>query len=79
MSALAHLRDTAITGAPVRERPRVTHAAMMTALDRIWDTDDIPGLLTVEGEIRATHPNDPEAETIARLAAIKRRRLVREA
>lgn len=49
-----------------------------TAIGRIATTDDPAGLAELAADLRRTHPGDPEADTVARSAEIKRRRIVRE-
>lgn len=51
---------------------------MLVALGRIQETHDVQALARLAEEIRTAHPQDDEAEKIARAALLKRRRIQRE-
>jgi hypothetical protein len=57
----------------------MTAAALATALHAIATTDDVRGLSALAGTLRRDHPGDAEAETVARTAERKRRRLAQDA
>lgn len=55
----------------------MTAQALAAALHAIATTDDVRALARLEEELRRGNPGDPEADSVARQAALKRRRLVR--
>lgn len=51
---------------------------MARALRAIATTDDVPALAAIAEALRREHPGDPEAETVARHALLKQRRIIQE-
>lgn len=56
----------------------VTATTLAAAIHRVAISDDPVGLARLAQELRRTHPGDPDAETVARQAELKRRRITQE-
>lgn len=54
----------------------MTAASVAAYLGRILETNDVRELCAIAAEIRRAHEGDAEAETVARHAELKRRRLL---
>lgn len=57
----------------------MTSEAVLAAMRAVTDTDDVPGLTRIAEQLRRDHPDDHEAEILAKHALLKRRRLLQEA
>lgn len=49
---------------------------LATAIGAVASTDDPRGLTQLAAQLRQRHPGDPEADTVARQAELKRHRLI---
>lgn len=56
----------------------MTSAALALAIRAVAVTDGVPALAALAAQLRREHPGDPEADQVARVAEIKRRRVVKE-
>lgn len=56
----------------------MTATTLAAAIHRVAITDDPVGLARLAQELRRAHAGDPDAETVARQAELKRDRLARE-
>lgn len=56
----------------------MTSTTLAQAIGRVIETDSVAGLSALVAELRRAYPGDAEADTVARQAELKMRRLVAE-
>lgn len=56
----------------------MTSSALALAIRAVAETDAPPSLVAIAASLRREHPGDAEADLVARVAELKRRRIVQE-